>query len=213
MLASVADAEFNSDRVPKSQMTRSAGVMKSYKEHHNYTTGNQVKQMSCIIGSVPPRPHMRRNYCSRSSVHAHPDAQVFIKAMLKLAKESEMLIREIMPEQYERQYKLLQAVPEKWRFGNLFTSSISNYNISAAYHRDTGNIVGACNVIICKKVNAVGGNFNLPEYGATIGQEDCSVLVYPAWLSLHGVTPIVPTFEGGYRNTLIFYPLKAFMKH
>jgi hypothetical protein len=27
---------------------------------------------------------------------------------------------------------------------------------------------------------------------------------------MHGVTPIIPTFEGGYRNSLVFYPLKAF---
>lgn len=27
----------------------------------------------------------------------------------------------------------------------------------------------------------------------------------------HGVTPIIPTHEGGYRNSLVFYPLKAFV--
>jgi len=36
------------------------------------------------------------------------------------------------------------------------------------------------------------------------------MLVYPDWKNVHGVTPIEPTFEGGYRNSLIFYPLKAF---
>jgi hypothetical protein len=39
---------------------------------------------------------------------------------------------------------------------------------------------------------------------------DNSMLVYPAWRNVHGVTPIVPTHEGGYRNSLVFYPLKAF---
>jgi hypothetical protein len=85
------------------------------------------------------------------------------------------------------------------------------YNISAAFHRDTGlNIAGAVNVIICKRLNSKGGDLHVPDYNATIGQQDNSILVYPAWRNVHGVTPIVPTHEGGYRNSLIFYPLKAF---
>jgi hypothetical protein len=127
-----------------------------------------------------------------------------------LAKESEQLIKEILPAQYEKQIELFNDVPSKWRFGNLFTSSISNYNISAPFHRDTGNILGAVNVIICKQKNAKGGDLHVPDYNATIGQVDNSILVYPAWKNVHGVTPIIPTHEGGYRNSLIFYPLKAF---
>ncbi len=102
-------------------------------------------------------------------------------------------------------------MPKKWRFANLFTSSISNFNISAQFHRDGGNIVGAVNVIICKKHNSKGGDLHIPDYGATVGQQDNSILVYPAWRNVHGVTPIIPTHEGGYRNSLVFYPLKAFV--
>lgn len=201
-LANVSNSELRSKRVPKSEMGRSAGQR----------DGSQsVQQYSTIIGSVPPRPHNRRPYPAISSVHGHKSAQVFIKAMLMLAKESEELIREILPDQYDRQIELFKSVPDKWKFANLFTSSISNYNISAPFHIDTGNIVGAVNVIICKKENSQGGDLNLPDYGATIGQQDNSILVYPAWKNIHGVTPIIPTFDGGYRNSLIFYPLKAFV--
>jgi hypothetical protein len=167
--------------------------------------------MSAILGSVPPKAHMRRPYPTISSVHENKKSQTFIKAMLLLAKESEQLIKEILPKQYEQQTELFKDVPEKWRFANLFTSSISNFNISAPFHRDTGNIVGAVNVIICKKHNSKGGDLHVPDYNATIGQQDNSILVYPAWRNMHGVTPIIPTFEGGYRNSLIFYPLKAFV--
>ena len=128
-----------------------------------------------------------------------------------LANESEQLIKEILPQQYEKQIELFKQVPDKWKFGNLFTSSISNYNISAPFHRDTGNIAGAVNVIICKKLNSKGGDLHIPDYNATIGQQNNSILVYPAWRNVHGVTPIIPTHEGGYRNSLIFYPLKAFV--
>jgi hypothetical protein len=144
-------------------------------------------------------------------VHAVKSAQIFIKSMLMLAKESEQIIAELLPQQYQQQKQLFNDVPEKWRFANLFTSSISNYNISAPFHRDTGNIVGAVNVIICKKYNAKGGDLHIPEYNATIGQQDNSMLVYPAWRNVHGVTPIIPTHADGYRNSLIFYPLRAFV--
>ena len=212
-LADLANKEFRCKNVPKSLLERSDVFSKVYEEG---MTRKQAKaqgtiQMSTILGAIPPKPHMQRPYASISSVHSSKTAQTFIKAMLLLAKESEQLIKEIIPSQYEKQVELFKDVPEKWRFANLFTSSISNYNISAPFHRDTGNIVGAVNVIICKKFNSKGGDLHIPDYGATIGQQDNSILVYPAWRNVHGVTPIHPTLEGGYRNSLVFYPLKAFV--
>jgi hypothetical protein len=209
-LANIADNELKSKNVPKAQMVRSANVMKGYSENGKRGTENLVEQMSCILGSVPPRPHMRRPYPSISSVHSVKSAQTFIKAMIMLAKESEKIIADLLPEQYMQQKNILSDVAEKWRFANLFTSSISNYNISAPYHRDTGNLQGTVNAIICKKYNSQGGDLNIPDFGATIGQRDNSILVYPVWQNVHGVTPITPIKEGGYRNSLVFYPLKAF---
>lgn len=211
-LANLANQEFNSKNVPKSFLDRMETVKLS-KEGMKRSEARKigVSQMSCIIGSVPPKPVMRRPYASISSVHSVKSAKTYIKAMLLLAKESELLIKEILPKQYEQQIELFKQVNDKWKFGNLFTSSISNYNISAPFHRDTGNIVGAVNVIICKKHNSKGGDLHIPDYNATIGQQDNSILVYPAWKNIHGVTPIIPTFENGYRNSLIFYPLKAFI--
>ena len=212
-LADLANAEFRTKNVPKSLLERSDVYAKVYKEGmtRKQAMATGTVQMSSIIGSIPPKPHMQRPYPSISSVHSSKTAQTFIKAMLMLVKESEQLIKEILPNQYAKQYELFNKVLDKWKFGNLFTSSISNYNISAPFHRDTGNIVGAVNVIICKKHNSKGGDLHIPDYGATIGQQDNSILVYPAWRNVHGVTPIIPIHEGGYRNSLIFYPLKAFV--
>tara|TARA_R110000764_G_scaffold81485_1_gene161351 strand:- start:493 stop:1269 length:777 start_codon:yes stop_codon:yes gene_type:complete len=203
-LSDLANAEFRSNNVPKSKMNR--GTKKQAEERGQ----EQVSQYSTLLGSRAPKPHMRMPYASRQSVHNFKSAQTFIKAMLLLAKESEKLIKEILPKQYEQQVELFKDVKEEWRFGNLFTSSISNYNISAPFHRDNANIKGAVNVIICKKHNSKGGDLHVPDYGATIGQQDNSILVYPAWRNVHAVTPILPTYEDGYRNSLIFYPLKAF---
>jgi hypothetical protein len=215
-LADLANTEFRSKNVQKSMMNRASAInqqsaREDIKEKYKDKKGSEVSQMSALLGSIPPKPMVRRPYPTISAVHRDKNAQTFIKAMLLLAKESEQLIKEILPKQYEQQAKLFEAVPDKWKFGNLFTSSISNFNISAPFHRDTGNIVGAVNVIICKQKNAKGGDLHIPDYNATIGQVDNSILVYPAWRNVHGVTPIIPTFEGGYRNSLVFYPLKAFV--
>ena len=139
----IANKELRSKNVPKSTMKRSSGL---------HSNENEVLQYSTIIGSVPPKPHMRRPYPTISSVHNVPTAKTFIKAMLLACRESEELIKKLTPEIYERQLKLIEEnVPEKFRFGKLFTSSISNYNISAPFHRDAGNIQGCVNVIIAKK--------------------------------------------------------------
>lgn len=198
----IANTELRSKRVPKSVMKRSSGLHNKEKE---------VLQYSTIIGGVPPKPHMRRPYATMSSVHKVKSAEIFVKAMLLACKESEELIKKIAPKIYEEQVKIIEDnIPAKWRFGKMFTSSISNYNISAPFHRDAGNLVGCVNVIIAKKENATGGNTTVPDYGATVDSRDNSMLVYPAWRNVHGVTPIVPTGKDGYRNTLVFYPLKAF---
>lgn len=202
----IANKEFRSDRVPKTLMVRGLSgdmIGKGIR--------NDLGQYSSIIGSVAPKPHMRRLYPSKSSVHLTKSSKTFTKAMLCLAKESEKIVERIMPEQYARQLELIKEnVPEKWRFANMFTSSISNFNISAKIHMDRANIKGCSNVIFSVKKQATGGNLHLPEYNVTIESGDGSMIYYPAWRNLHGVTPIVPTAKGGYRNSLIFYPLKAF---
>lgn len=209
-LVELANKEFNSKNVPKSKLTRRTGD--GFDETKGvYKYKNEVEQLSTIIGSIPPKPHMSRPYPSISSVHSVKSAQTFIKAMVGLAVESENIIKQIAPELYNKQLEIFKNVIPEYKFGNLFTSSISNYNINADYHRDTKNITNTVNVIITKRLNSKGGNLHVPDYDATIDQCNNSMLVYPAWRNIHGVTPIIPTFEGGYRNSLIFYPLKAFL--
>ena len=204
MLADIADSELRSKRVPKSVMKRSSGFGDGNED-------KEVLQYSTILGGIPPKPHMRRPYATVSSVHSVATAKNFIKAMLLLAKESEQIIKDIMPDQYESQKFLIhQNTPKKYRFADLFTSSISNYNIAADFHKDNANLMGCSNVIIAKRKDSTGGNTSIPDYGITVDSADNSMLYYPAWKNLHGVTPINPTKSGGYRNTLVFYPLKSF---
>tara|TARA_R100001460_G_scaffold69312_1_gene109912 strand:+ start:167 stop:970 length:804 start_codon:yes stop_codon:yes gene_type:complete len=209
-LISISNKEFRSDNVPKQEMSRGPQGTKADKLKRQKEGKNLVTQFSTILGSVAPKPHMRRPYPTISSVHRENKSKTFIKAMWGASVEAEKIIKQLTPEIYKTQLELFKDVNKKWRFGNLFTSSISNFNIAAAYHRDTGNIVGAVNVILTKRNNSNGGSLNVPDYNVTFEQADNSMLVYPAWKNIHGVTPIIKTAEDGYRNSLIFYPLKAF---
>jgi hypothetical protein len=212
-LISIANKEFRSTNVPKSKMDRS-NVLAIQQANPGMTRSQArafgTSQMSTILGSVPPKPQFKRPYPTISSVHNNQKSQTFIKAMWMSCLESEQIIKEITPKLYERQQELFENVKDEWKFGTMYTSSISNYNISAPFHRDTGNIVGSVNVILTKRNNSKGGCLNVPDYNVTFEQPDNSMLVYPAWKNVHGVTPIIPTSKGGYRNSLVFYPLKAF---
>jgi hypothetical protein len=210
----IANAELLSVRVPKQEMSRGPQGSKKDKLKRARDGVTLVTQYSTILGSVPPKPHMRRNYPTRSSVHSVTTARHFIKSMFLACLEAEKLINKIAPDVYQKQKQTVEEnVPSKWRFGNLFTSSISNFNIAARYHRDNANLKNCVNVIITKRRNAEGGNTTVPDYGATFDSCDNSILVYPAWRNTHGVTPIIPLKTKGYRNSMVFYALKAFKNY
>lgn len=198
-ISEICNFEFLSDRVPKSLMARSSKL-----------TGNGVSQFSTIIGGCPAKPNFRRNYPTISSVHNVKSSEKFILSMILLSKEIEKIIKELLPKVYEFQKNEISKLEKKWRLTELFTSSISNFNISADFHRDNANINGTVNIILVKKKSATGGNTTVPDYGATVDSCNNSILVYPAWKNLHAVTPIKPTANGGYRNSLVFYPLNGF---
>lgn len=205
-LISVANKEFRTDNVPKSNMKRGVSsemMAKGIK--------NDLDQFSTILGSIPAKPHFRRAAPNISAVHRDKKSQTFIKAMWGACLEAEQIIKQITPHLYERQQEIFKYVKDEWKFGTLYTSSISNFNISAPFHRDTGNMKDTVNIILTKRNNANGGCLNVPDYNVTFEQADNSMLVYPAWRNVHGVTPIIPIANGGYRNSLIFYPLNAFI--
>jgi hypothetical protein len=211
-LITIANKEFRSDNVPKTLMARATVATKEQYQlmKKGLTDKKRVAQYSTILGGIAPKAQFKRPYPNQSSVHSVKSAQTFIKAMWGACLESEQIVKELTPHLYKRQQELFEDVKDEWKFGTMYTGSISNFNISAPFHRDTGNIKGTVNIILTKRNNSNGGCLNVPDYNVTFEQADNSMLVYPAWKNMHGVTPIKPIAEGGYRNSLIFYPLKAF---
>ena len=209
----VANAEFLSDNVPKTLLER-ADVMAKVKAGMSRAEAKKAGtvQYSTIIGSIPPKPLMKRAYPNRSSVHAVKSAQTFIKAMLIAAKEMSVVMGQLLPEHLKTQLEAVSGVDDKWMFGDLFTSSISNFNIAAPFHRDTANIKHTLNAIYTHRHNSDGGSLYVPDYDACFEMPTDSLLLYPAWRNVHAVTPIIPTHDGGYRNSLVFYALSGFLK-
>lgn len=209
----VANAEFLSDNVPKTLLER-ADVMAKVKAGMSRAEAKKAGtvQYSTIIGSIPPKPLMKRAYPNRSSVHAVKSAQTFIKAMLIAAKEMSVVMGQLLPEHLKSQLEAVSGVDDKWMFGELFTSSISNFNIAAPFHRDTANIKHTLNAIYTHRHNSDGGSLYVPDYDACFEMPTDSLLLYPAWRNVHAVTPIIPTHDGGYRNSLVFYALSGFLK-
>jgi len=211
----IANKEFLSSNVPKTLLERSDiyEIQRKLGITRSQAKAIGTPQMSTILGGVLAKPHLRRPYNSVSSVHTNKKTKTFIKAMLLSCLESEKLIKEYMPEQYKIQKQLIEdnTLPE-FRFGNLFTSSISNFNIAAPYHQDRGNLKNTVNVIITKRKESEGGALSVPDFNHTFEQADNSILVYPAWYNIHGVTKIIKHNDTSYRNSLIFYPLAGFNK-
>jgi len=211
----VANKEFRSERVPKATLHRTQAIMAATESGRTLKQlgeqGEGVMQYSTLLGSIKPNPRVRRLKPGYASTHRDPKAQTFVKAMIAISQLGMTLLEELSPELHQQQLEAIAPVDDKWRFGKHFTSSISNYNTAAPFHVDTGNIVGSLNFIYTKRSNSQGGCLNVPDYGATFEQPDNSMLVYPAWRNVHGVTPIQPHEQGGYRNSLIVYSLKAFL--
>lgn len=212
-LLAVANKEFMSKRVKKTLMERKTDVVSRWAsgewERSKYWSKG-VSQMATLIGSIPPKGLVRRHYAKRSAIHLSETAQTYVKAMLLLVDEVEVILKERMSKQYTLQSGHLRRCADKWRLGELFTSGISNHNIAPPYHRDVANWKEGVNVIMSKRLNAKGGNLSIPDHGVVIDQCDNSMIVYPAWRNVHGVTGIRHTHEGGYRNSHILYALSAF---
>ena len=210
-LVTIADVELRSDRVTKTMMDRKSQLPPGPDGERRYRI---VSQYSAILGSVPPKPHMRRAYPTISSVHSQKHAHTFIKAMLLAGKMAMGLVNHYIPTVYEKHIsRVNQYLPKKWRFATNFSSTVSNCNIAAPIHQDNANIQHAINLIITKRQNSRGGNLHVPDFDATFEQTNNSLLVYPAWRNRHGVTPIVPTHQGGYRNSHVWYALDSFRNH
>lgn len=199
-IATLANNELLSENVPKIMMDRI--LLKKEGQEVADTT----PQFSTIIWAVKPENFKKRYLPGLSHVHLVKSAEKYIKLMTLFALECEKVIKDITPELYEKQKILLQA--QEIKIGNLWTSSIANFNGACNSHLDGANIKGANNIIYFKRKNSTGWNLHVPEYGGVVNSANDSLVYYPAYKHIHAVDMITPTEKWGYRNSLVLYPLK-----
>lgn len=199
-IATLANNELLSKNVPKTMMSR------ILKKEEGQEKADTTPQFSTIIGAVKPEAFKKRYVPGLSHVHLHKPAERYIKLMTLFAEECEKLIKEVTPDLYEKQKELLKD--QQIKIGNLWTSSIANFNGACNTHLDGANIKGANNIIYFKRANSEGGNLHVPDYGGVVDSANDSLVFYPAYKHIHGVCDIKPLKEGGYRNSLVLYPLR-----
>ena len=83
-----------------------------------------------------------------------------------------------------------------------FNMSITCYNSPASYHYDKHTNI--LNATMVRRMGVWGGCIHIPELKYCFEMANNSLLVFPAWKYLHGVTPI---YGEGYRNSFILYSM------
>ena len=195
-LATMMNNELLSDRVPKNLAARV-----DYVDWVRTATN----QFSTIIWAVKPEPFKRRYKPWLSHVHMIPSTKKYIQLAYLWADACERMVKKLTPELYERQKELLKW--QKIKIGNLWTSSIANFNWAVNTHLDWANIKGANNIIYFKRNNCKHGNLHVPDYWLVIDSRHDSLVFYPAYKHTHWVDDIHPTKDGWYRNSIVLYPL------
>jgi len=168
-----------------------------------------LKTTSRVFG-YQPRMVLRRDFCSATSLQSkEPDVA---QAVEKIAHAVKAVYQETFPDIYAAHQEMSEQKirPELLIKGTPFTSGIINKNNPLKYHFDAGNFKGVCSCMVAFKKDVAGGYLACPEYHMGFEIADKSLLIFDGQSILHGVTPIIPTHDGGYRNSLIFYPLNAF---
>lgn len=168
---------------------------------------NGMLSRSCVFGFMP-RDALRHDYCRVSAMaRNHPQLGLFLERLgHKLSEE----LRSVYPEQWEKQFKLVESVAPMWRMPKtIYTSGIINLNNPLVYHLDRGNFADSWNAMIYLRRAMVGGDLIVPEYNVMIRLGDGDCLWCDAGDNPHGVTAMVPQREDGYRISLVWYALKS----
>jgi len=216
-LATIADIEFRSNRVPyaggSNRQARANGKLS------RVTPGTKSAQLGTM-----GRYNIRKHYNVRvSPAHKHKPSETFIKAMTLLGKKSMELLRLYAPTIYEKHMEALDhggavgdtggvGMPKNWRFATYHSCSNSTRSSSVGFHIDHTNIADTINMIIMKRRNSTGGNLYVPDYNAIFDQVNNSMLAYPSWRNMHAVSPIKATHQKGYRDSHVFFTKKIFYK-
>ena len=163
---------------------------------------------SRTFGMAPRLPLRRRESCRATSlaVESPKEHKVIADLAGHLAKYMEEMFADI----YKHDKEVMAQVEEEWKIGerDLWTSGVINQSAALPFHRDNFNFdVWSAMPVIRNKMD--GGCLTLVEYDATVACRDGWVLFFAGYKHVHGVTPMVPKADNGYRYSIVYYALKG----
>jgi hypothetical protein len=160
---------------------------------------------SRVFGFTAPQPLRRRYAVSVSSFNKDsPETYSLLEQFTGVAWE---MFQTHAPEAAQRHLDLvMKDIHSDWLVGgNPFTSGIINNTAALPYHKDSANIKGTWNNMLCLRSNVTGGGLHLPEYGVCFGIPDSSISGFDGQAAWHGVTPFIKTRPDAHRFTIVWY--------
>jgi len=157
------------------------------------------------FGFLEPRPLRQQWVVSRSALsrdHAELDA-----ILRRFANVCWSVFVDHAPKEAEQHLGLVSdSVHPDWLLAGVpWTSGIINHTNVLPYHRDSGNVKNAWSAMLTLREGVGGGGLHLPEYDATLGTPNGSIVIFNGQDVWHGVTPIESSGPRSYRFTLVWY--------
>lgn len=160
------------------------------------------------FGYSPRRPVYSRDGCRSTGVSfENPDAAA---TLARCATVLQDMLAGFAPDQAASDAEVLAQVDDSWRLGDqsLWTSGVINRSSRLPYHRDSFNFPTWSAMPVLRR-GMRGGHLHLPEYDLTFDCADGYVVFFAGHELVHGVTPMRPVNDDGYRYSVVYYALKG----
>lgn len=173
-----------------------------------YRGSSGIKNTSRTFGMAPRKHMLQRESCRPASLyHEQPDVHEILD---RTATELSEWVGSNLPDVDATDRETVEPVLPEWRIGEdtIWTSGVVNLTSQLPYHRDGANFSSWSSMPVVRR-GTRGGYLNLPEYDATVACRDGTVVSFPGWRLVHGVTPIRKVEPDGYRITTVYYSLQG----
>ena len=169
-----------------------------------------IRNISRTFGMAPRKVYQRRESCRPTDLAVRqPDEHA---VLVKFAEKFGQMFQEFAPDLYAHDtVNLAEAgLANEWRMTDdaLWTSGVVNKSSTLPYHRDGFNFATWSAMPVIRR-NMAGGCLHFPEYDFTFHARDGWVSFFPGYKYVHGVTPMTPKTEDGYRYTIVYYALRG----
>lgn len=173
------------------------------------TRSSGWQNVSRTFGYAPRRPVYGREGCEDTRLWSErPEGHAILLHYANVVRDR---LFEIFPDiaETDRDTMAHSGVQEEWKLGETnWTSGVVNKSSALPYHRDGFNFPVWTAMPVVRR-HMKGGYLHIPEYNAVVASRDGWAVFFPGYELVHGVTPLHPTREDGYRYSVVYYALKG----